>query len=232
MKKLSGSVKTKIDIERQKIKAKFAKKKAVIERYMKGATFVRLTDKLYFVLGVLLLIFTTFILGRFPHDIWYNYHCLIVISLVILRFFNYRSKGWHYYLFDFCYFGNTLMILFLWGFPKNDVLFKVLFVYANGPFGVAIPLFKNSMIFHRLDNLISVTIHILPQLTSWNLRWYTLPWEESLEEGKRHFLTLDHNEGSQWLSFFTKIFLIPLALYLLWAALYFLKVFILSSKRI
>ena len=66
------------------------------------------------------------------------------------------------YLFDFCYFANTLMIVYILLLPKNDILFKVFFVYANGPFGLAIPAFKNSMIFHKIDNLISVSIHIIP----------------------------------------------------------------------
>lgn len=149
---------------------------------MKTAKFVRLFDKIYFIMGVLLLVFTTYILGRYPHRAFYNYHTLVIIGLVLFRFYNYRQKGWHYYLFDFCYFANTLIILFLNFFPKNDILFKVFFVYANGPFGVAIPAFKNSMIFHKLDNLISLTIHVIPQVTSWNLKWHTMEWENTLPE--------------------------------------------------
>jgi Protein of unknown function (DUF2838) len=160
--KMKHLVKNKLGTEREKMKKKFLKKKALITRYMAGAPFTRLVDKLSFIVGVLLLVFTTYILGRYPNDIFYNYHCIVVISLVLFRFYNYRSKGWHYYLFDFCYFANTLIIAFLWFFPKNDILFKVFFVYANGPFGLAIPAFKNSMIFHKIDNLISLTIHVIP----------------------------------------------------------------------
>lgn len=46
--------------------------------------------------------------------------------------------------------------------PKNDIIFKVMFIYANGPFGLAIPAFKNSMIFHKIDNLTSLAIHVIP----------------------------------------------------------------------
>lgn len=129
---------------------------------MQGAPFVRLVDKLSFIVGVFLLIISTYIVGRYPNDLYYTYHTAAVISLVLCRLYNYRTKGWHYYLFDFCYFANFLIIVFLCFLPKNDILFKVFFVYANGPFGLAIPAFKNSMIFHKIDNLISVTIHILP----------------------------------------------------------------------
>ena len=121
-----------------------------------------MVDKLSFIVGVFLLIFTTYMLGRYPNDYYYTYHCATVTTLVAFRFYSYKPKGWHYYLFDFCYFANTLMIVYILLLPKNDILFKVFFVYANGPFGLAIPAFKNSMIFHKIDNLISVSIHIIP----------------------------------------------------------------------
>lgn len=190
MKSLPGKIRS----EREKIKRRFMKRKSLLDKYLKTAPFVRLVDKLSFIMGVFLLIATTYILGRYPHDVYYTFHILTVVTLVAIRFYNYRSKGWHYYLFDFCYFANTLILLFLVYFPKNDILFKVFFVYANGPFGLAIPAFKNSMIFHKLDNMISLTIHIIPQVTSWNLRWHTLPHElESVAVEKRYFLTIDSN---------------------------------------
>jgi hypothetical protein len=162
MKSFHGKMKNQIKSEQEKLKKKFLKRKSVIDNYMKGAPFVRLVDKLSFILGVLLLIFTTYIMGRYPDTHYYTFHCVTVITLVIFRFYNYRSKGWHYYLFDFCYYANTIMITFLTLFPKEDILFKVFFVYANGPFGLAIPAFKNSMIFHKIDNLISCSIHLIP----------------------------------------------------------------------
>jgi hypothetical protein len=109
MKLLPGQLKS----EKEKLTKKFLKRKALIDRYMKTAPFVRLFDKLAFIVGVLLLIFTTYILGRYPHRGYYTYHTLVVLGLVLFRFYNYRTKGWHYYLFDFCYFANTLIILYL-----------------------------------------------------------------------------------------------------------------------
>lgn len=158
---------------------------------MNRAPIVRLMDKIFFIIGVLLVITTAFMLGRYPNSHYYNFHVYTVISLVVIRLFNYRIKKWHYYLFDFCYFANTLIIYFLLVDPKNDLLFRVFFVYANGPFGLAIPAFKNSMIFHKLDNLTSIAIHLIPLLTSWNLRWTTLAYESNLKEYERYFVTID-----------------------------------------
>jgi uncharacterized membrane protein SirB2 len=217
--------------ERDLLKEKFLKRKQFLQKYLKSANAVRLQDKLLFVIGVYLLIMTTYMLGRRSNNLWYPYHCLVVISLIVYRFFNYKSKGWHYYLFDFCYFANALIMLFLGLFPKNDVLFKVFFVYANGPFGLAIPAFKNSMIFHKLDNLISLSIHLIPMVSSWNLRWNTLHEQDKVAESERYFLTLTP-ENETLASYFVRLFLIPLGLYLLWAFLYSLKVFVISSQRI
>jgi len=90
------------------------------------------------------------------------------------------------------------MIYFLTVDPKNDYLFKIFYVYSTGTFGMAIAAFKNSMIFHKIDNLTSVAIHAIPMVTSWNLRWTTLPYElENKKLEDRYFLTLerDHDTG-------------------------------------
>jgi hypothetical protein len=69
-------------------------------------------------------------------------------------------------------------------------------------------------------------------VSSWNLRWHTLQ-EESANKSldQRYFLTLTP-ENETFGSYFSRLFLIPLGLYLLWAFLYSLKVFVISSKRI
>lgn len=107
------------------------------------------------------------------------------------------------------------------------------FVYANGPFGLAIAAFKNSMIFHRLDNLISLAIHVLPMVTSWNIKWHTMPYEHTLEKDKRYFFSLyDNQEPVSFFESFKTLFLIPLAIYFVWVILYYVKNFIISSKKI
>lgn len=129
---------------------------------MKGAPFVRFVDKISFIFGVLLLIITTFMLGRYPNTHYYAFHVFTISCLVVCRLYSYKQKGWHYYLFDFCYYGNSLMMYFLLFAPKSDIFFKVFFVYAHGPFGLAIAAFKNSMIFHKIDHLTSIAIHMIP----------------------------------------------------------------------
>ena len=97
---------------------------------MQGAPFVRLIDKISFIIGVFLLIFTTFVLGRFPHNYAFLFYVIVVLVLVIIRTFYYKSKGWHYYLFDFCYFANAIMMIFILKYPKNEMMFKVAYNYS------------------------------------------------------------------------------------------------------
>lgn len=53
------------------------------------------------------------------------------------------------------------------------------------------------------------------------------------QNSDRYFLSIeDHEWSSQPLRYFVRMFLIPLGLYLLWASLYSLKVFVCSAKKI
>jgi len=149
---------------------------------MKGAPFFRLKDKISFIVGVLLLVFFCYYVGRHPNTHYYIFSIIVVIVLVFMRVLHYKKMNWHYYLFDFCYFANALVIYFLLFDPKNDGLFKCVFMWANGPLGFAIAAFRNSLIFHKFDNLTSCAIHVIPMVTSWNLKWTTMPYEATLPE--------------------------------------------------
>ncbi|KVI12217.1 Protein of unknown function DUF2838 [Cynara cardunculus var. scolymus] len=71
-----------------------------------------------------------FILGARPQDVRYIY-CLFYITFVPLRWIYYRYKKWHYYLLDFCYYANTIFLIMLLFFPRNQKLFMVTFSFAE-----------------------------------------------------------------------------------------------------
>ena len=195
-----------------------------------GAPFVRFVDKLSFIFGVFILIIHTYLMGRYPNDYIYYFYVYIITALVIFRLFIYKRKGWHYYLFDFCYFGNVIIMTFLLAYPKDDVLMKTAFNYSNGIFGIAVAAFRNSMVFHNIDNLTSISIHLIPLSCIWNLRWHTIPYEATLPPEERHFASIDPNES--FTDTMYGLFVIPTALYMLWVFIYSLKMFVFSSKRI
>ena len=55
----------------------------------------------------------------------------------------YKYKGWHYYMTDLCYYVNGIIILYLMWMPKNDIMFKISFCFANGCLATSVGAFKN-----------------------------------------------------------------------------------------
>ena len=56
---------------------------------------------------------------------FYRIYTAEAFVLFTLRWALYRIKKWHYYLFDFCYVANVLLLLHLWVFPHSAYLHKV-----------------------------------------------------------------------------------------------------------
>lgn len=212
--------------KRQQLSEQYAKKKKILQKYIKSAPFTRLFDKMTFIFGVLLVIFSAYFLGRYPNTFYYQYHSILLPILLFAKWVYYKSMGWHYYMTDFCYSANLLLLIFLNFYPKSDYLFKACFLYANGMLGVSIAAFRNQMVFHKFDNLTSLALHIFPNITIWNLRWTTMPYEATLPESERRFLQFDSSFE------FKKIFAFPLAYYFAWAFFYYMVNFVISARKI
>eukprot|EP00753_Platysulcus_tardus_P020104 PLAT7749.2.p1 GENE.PLAT7749.2~~PLAT7749.2.p1 ORF type:complete len:253 (+),score=100.43 PLAT7749.2:217-975(+) len=78
----------------------------------------------------------------------------------------------HFFLLDFCYFCNVIILTFLWVLPDNKYAMAVAFGISTGPMAWATALFRNSMVFHSLDKITSVFIHLTPGLVMYCIRWY------------------------------------------------------------
>jgi hypothetical protein len=135
---------------------------------------LRLRDKVSFVLGVSYIWCTTIMLAKFPS--WMpHYHICTTVPLIVLRWFIYKSKKWHYFLADLCYFVNLFMIFYHFAFPSSRFLFSAIFTLANGPVAWAIYAWRNALVFHSLDKMTSIAIHISPALTLYATRWLADP---------------------------------------------------------
>lgn len=53
----------------------------------------------------------------------------------------------------------------------NEELIRAAFAFANGALLLAVPMFNNKLVFHDVDNTVSVFIHLSPPLMMWTLRW-------------------------------------------------------------
>ena len=63
------------------------------------------------------------------------------------------------------------MLLYMYKWPDNDELGKAMFSISNGPIAIAIVMWRNSLVFHSLDKMTSMFIHILPALVIFSRRW-------------------------------------------------------------
>ncbi|BGO91426.1 hypothetical protein NBRC10512v2_003696 [Rhodotorula toruloides] len=122
---------------------------------------VRLRDKISFVCGVMNVLVSSLLLGFEPTWIpaWYSLQMLVYTPY---RVYTYKRKLYHYFLFDLCYFVNLLTIVYLWVFPGSPMLFEACFGLTLGSLGTAIATWRNSLVFHSLDKIISLAIHIFP----------------------------------------------------------------------
>jgi len=174
---------------------------------------VQLKDKISFTLGIANIVLTAFLIAKWPHHFFWVYTVKFPIMLG-LRYYLYKKNKWHYFMLDFCYFANLLFMLYLHVFPSSCTLFKVSFSFTLGPLSWAIPLWRNSLVFHSLDKITSLFIHLTPTLVVWALKWY--PSSDSYYQ-----FDVCASEGS--ISFFDAS-VMPLVPYILWQLLYYIKV--------
>jgi len=142
-------------------------------------------SQITFFIGVLNVIITTFVVGRFPEHYWL-YHTLkgtICFALLFQRRF---AKNEQFYLLDFCWivnFGIVLAswyLLYDWWTPGSDVsdewelyFYLIISTTAAGPLGWSVAATGNSMLFHSFDTIMSMFIHSSPMVLGWCWRWHS-----------------------------------------------------------
>ncbi|KIW08916.1 hypothetical protein, variant [Verruconis gallopava] len=125
---------------------------------------VTLREKISFIAGVMNVFLSGYIVGGWPHlyPYWYSAQLLYFMPI---RFYTYHKKGYHYFLADLCYFVNVLTMLSIWVFPNSKRLFISAFCLAFGNNAIAIAMWRNSLVFHSMDKVVSLFIHIMPCVT-------------------------------------------------------------------
>ncbi|KAI8997206.1 hypothetical protein BDB01DRAFT_712804 [Pilobolus umbonatus] len=161
----------KLEDQRSRIQERLVQQYHSLDKRMnRDAKTVQFRDKVSFAVGVGNACVAPALALRYPYSIPLYYSIQLVI-LVILRYVIYRSKRWHYFIFDICYFVNTMTMLYLWVFPESAHLFIACYCMTNGPVAWAIITWRNSLVFHSLDKVTSVVIHIFPPLVMYCIRW-------------------------------------------------------------
>ncbi|GAA6053798.1 hypothetical protein JCM3770_003041 [Rhodotorula araucariae] len=183
---------------------------------------VRLRDKISFLCGVMNVLATALLLGFHPTWIpdWYSIQMLFYTPY---RLYTYKRKMYHYFLFDLCYFVNLLAILYLWVFPGSAFLFEACYGLTLGSLGTAIATWRNSLVFHSLDKVISLAIHIFPPLVFTVIRHF-YPEDLAFE---RYPALKELPHLSPWRSM-----AICMTTYMIWQLLYFHFVIQLRADKI
>lgn len=142
-----------------------------VREYVKLPRTIQLIDKLSFTGGVLGLMLTQHVATTRPGLFWLYY--LVVAPFVFAnRVATYTAMKYHYFLIDFCYYANAVCFAQILVNPGSARLFRTTFAYATGPILWAIPLWRNSLVFHSHDKVQSVFIHTAPAILTYCARWY------------------------------------------------------------
>ena len=118
-------------------------------------------EKISFVSAVLNIFISGYLLGAIPER-FYWWFTIQFAYFMPIRFYTYHRKGYHYFLADLCYFVNFIALLSIWVFPSSKRLFISTYCLAYGNNAIAIVMWRNSLVFHSLDKVTSLFIHVMP----------------------------------------------------------------------
>jgi len=159
------------EASRARLQASLAARRADLLASLREPAVVSFGEKVAFMLGLTLLMATEGVLLVAPARMWAWYAALIG-PLLATRVVLYRANNFGYFMYDFCYAAQLLLLGHLFLYPTSGPLFRVNFAVANGPLAWAVILWRNSLVFHSLDRLTSLAVHFLPPLVTFCLRWY------------------------------------------------------------
>ncbi|ETW02983.1 hypothetical protein H310_05423 [Aphanomyces invadans] len=200
------------------------------DQAIKHPYYIKFLDKTQFTMGVLGVMITQyFVVARPGHFwMWYLFCTPVVIALRIMHF---KRVGWQYFLLDFCYFVILLSILHVTLLydpsTSHRVLFRILFIYANGPLVWAVVLWRNSLVFHDIDRMSGVFIHIMPCLLYYCAHWHGCLTSAWFTEPV-YFLPPSQPRDA----IDTFDFALATLGYLVWQVLYFVKTEVIDRKTL
>ena len=125
---------------------------------------VRTREKVSFFVGVMTVLFSALMFGMAPQYVPLAY-TIGSAYLIPLRWYKYKQRAWHYFLFDLWYYVTILKFIFLWLAPWSPALFVACYCLSHGSLGSAVITWRNSLVFHDQDKVTSLFIHIYGPFT-------------------------------------------------------------------
>lgn len=154
----------------------------------------------------------------------------------------YHRQHYHYFMIDFCYFSNYLLLFYLFFYPSSPHLFILNLANSMGPLLWAIVTWRNSLVFHDIDKITSVFIHIFPVIGTYcflfkklltnffhkflfvTLVTYVVRWFPEMQEQYQVCA------NSQCTISFTQVIVPHLLFYLFWQIAYLLKTEVIDAE--
>lgn len=174
-------------------------------------------NQLLFTFSVFWVALTAYLTGAFP-EYAKEVFTIKAIILLLLRAYVYFSTESKYFMWEFCYFANFLILAYLHFFSESILLFKIVYACSLGPLSLAVVAWRNSLVFHSLDKMTSVFIHLGPPLLMYELRWLqNTPFVHTNE-----FNQINWYESLAY----------PMCFYLFWQTYYFIRIEYLTAETI
>eukprot|EP01133_Synstelium_polycarpum_P007579 gene7579-8870_t len=212
--------------EKEKIKELIKLKKNQLNHHMSAPPFLRLMDKFAYTAGLFILFISEFVMIRAPQYM-YLWYTILIFPLMAIRFVMYHRSKYHYFMLDFCYLCQFFLIFYLFGSDlvlgsdKSPALFKLVFALSNGPLAWGTVVWRNSLVFHDVDKLTSVFIHLCPPIVTYCLRWYPNAYSEDLACG-----------GTSCELTFREAYLVPIYVYIFWQIFYYVKTEVVDGVKL
>jgi len=160
-----------LDREVQKMKLKMTARITNLTQAWHSAKVVRTREKISFFFGVHSLLASALLFGMAPEWVHVAYS-IQALYLLPLRWYKYKKRAWHYFLFDLCYYTTILNLVYIWIFPASPALWVACYCLSHGSLASAVITWRNSLVFHDQDKVTSLFIHIYPPFTFTTMRHY------------------------------------------------------------
>lgn len=194
----------------------FSDKNRKLERY------IRARDRIVFCLNFINMIVTCVLLTKDAKYFVY-WNALIVPALLLHRIYDYYTKGWHFYMVDFCYWINLMVIATTLFFPKNEIMSMTSFGLSLGTLAFSIYFFRNSQAFTSMDKITSLLIHNQAPLTMFLVHWH---------DKAGNFAASVNGLTPFGFEFLSKWYGSIIVFYGIWAVLYCATIFLVFGKHI
>lgn len=143
---------------------------ALRARLLRPAT-VRLKDQVAYVLGIVNVLVAQGVLLVAPGSFG-SFYAWWAPALFVWRVVSYTQQRWYMFLLDFCYAVNALSAALLIFPAVPSAVFWMAYVDAVGPVILAVLAWRNSLVFHDLEKMTTLFIHVAPALLLFALRWF------------------------------------------------------------